>query len=74
MGSMSDLEPSRSRLPRRAREERAYRLVLATGVFGAIAVIGFILAIAGVIGSGIPLIAAVLAVICGLVFMRSVRR
>lgn len=61
-------------MPRRAREERAYRLVLATGGFGAIAVIGFILAIAGVIGAGIPLVAAVLSVVCGLLFMRSVRR
>jgi fatty acid desaturase len=74
MTPMSELEPSRSRVPRRVREERAYRLVLATGAFGAIAVIGFILAIAGVIGSGIPLIAAVLAVVCGLLLMRSVRR
>jgi hypothetical protein len=71
---MSELEPSRSRMPRRAREERAYRLVLASGAFGAIAVIGFILALAGVIGAGIPLISAVLSVVCGLLFMRSVRR
>jgi CHASE2 domain-containing sensor protein len=74
MGAMSDLEPSRSRMPRRAREERAYRLVLATGGFGAIAVIGFILALAGVIGAWIPLISAVLSVVCGLLFMRSVQR
>ena len=71
---MSELEPSRSRLPRRAREDRAYKLVLATGAFGAIAVIGFILALADVIGAGIPLIAAVLSVVCGLLFMRAVRR
>jgi hypothetical protein len=71
---MSELEPSRSRLPRRAREERAFRLVLASGAFGVIALVGFILAIAGVIGAGIPLIAAVLSVVCGLLFMRAVRR
>jgi hypothetical protein len=71
---MSELEPSRSRVPRRAREERAFRLVLAAGAFGAIALIGFILAIAGVIGAGIPLISAVLSVVCGLLFMRTVRR
>jgi hypothetical protein len=71
---MSELEPKRSRLPRRAREERAYRLVLATAGFGAVAVIGFILAIADVIGAGIPLIAAVLSVVCGLLFTRAVRR
>jgi fatty acid desaturase len=74
MGGMSGLEPSRSRLPRRVREERAYRLALATGGLGLVAVVGFILAIADVIGGGIPLLAAVLAVICGLFFLRTVRR
>jgi hypothetical protein len=71
---MSDLEPSRSRLPRRAREERAYRFLLGSGAFGVIALVGFILAIAGVIGAGIPLIAAVLSVVCGFLFQRTVRR
>jgi fatty acid desaturase len=71
---MGDLEPSRSRLPRRVREERAYRLVLATGAFGLIAVVGFVLAILDVIGGGIPLLAAVAVVICGLFLMRTVRR
>jgi hypothetical protein len=69
---MSELEPSGSRLPRRAREQRAYRLVLATGTLSVVAVVGFILAIVGVIGIGIPLLAAVLAVVCGLLFRRTV--
>jgi hypothetical protein len=71
---MSELEPSGPRVPRRVREERAYRLVLATAGFGAVAVIGIVLAIAGVIGAAIPLIAAVIAVVCGVLFMRAVRR
>jgi hypothetical protein len=71
---MSELEPSRSRLPRRTREERAYRLVIATGALGVVAVVGLILAIAGVIGVGIPFLAAVLAVVCGLLFRRAVGR
>jgi hypothetical protein len=71
---MSGLEPSRSRLPRRVREERAYRLALATGAFGLIAVAGFVLAVLDVIGGGLPLLAAVVAVVCGLFFMRTVRR
>ena len=74
MQAMSELEPSRSRVPRRVREERAYRLVLATAGFGAVAVIGIVLAIAGVISAGIPLIAAVIAAVCGVLFMRTVRR
>ena len=70
---MSDLERSGSRLPRSTRERRAYRLVVAAGAFGAIAVVGFVLAIAGVIGLGIPFLAAVLAVISGWLFRRTVR-
>jgi len=69
---MSDLERSGSRLPRRTREQRAYRLVVAGGVAAAVAVVGFVLAIAGVLGWGIPFIAAVIAVVCGLLFRRAV--
>ena len=71
---MSDLERSRPRVPRKSREERAYRLVVAGGVLGTVAVVGFVLAIAGVIGLGIPFIAAVLAVACVLLFRSTVRR
>ena len=70
---MSDLERSGSRLPRRTREERAYRLVVAGGTLGAVAAVGLVLAVIGVIGWGIPLLAAVLAAICGLLFRRAVR-
>jgi hypothetical protein len=71
---MSQLEPrSGSRPSRRRREERAYRLVLATGAFGAIAVVGFVLAIVNVIGWSIPVLAVVFAVICVLLFRRTVR-
>jgi hypothetical protein len=69
---MSDLERSPSRVPRSQREARAYRLVLAGGTLGAVAVVGFVLAIAGVIGLGIPFIAAVLAVVCALLFRRTI--
>jgi hypothetical protein len=70
---MSELEPRGSRLPRSTRERRAYRLVVATGVFGAFAVVGFVLAIAGVIGLGTPFLAAVLAVVSAWLFRRTVR-
>jgi fatty acid desaturase len=69
---MSELEPSRSRLPRRSREERAYRLVVASGVFGAVAVVGLVLAVLGVVGGWLPFVAAVIAAICGLMFRRTV--
>jgi CHASE2 domain-containing sensor protein len=71
---MSSLEPrGGSRPPRRRREERAYRLVLATGALSAIAVIGVVLAAIGVIGWSIPVIAAILAVVCVILFRRAVR-
>jgi putative flippase GtrA len=71
---MSGLEPSRSRLPRRQREDRAYKLVLATGGFGVLAAVGILLAIAGVLGWGLPLLAAAIAIVCGLMFRRTVSR
>jgi zinc transporter ZupT len=71
---MSDLERrSGSRPPRRQREQRAYNLVLATGGLGVVAVVGAVLAIAGVIGWSVPILAAILAVIAGVLFRRSVR-
>ena len=69
---MSDLQRSPSHLPRRKRQQRAYRLVLAGGTLGVIAVVGIVLAIAGVIGGGIPLLAAILAVVCLVLFRRTV--
>jgi putative flippase GtrA len=59
-------------MSRSAREQRAYRLVVVGGVAAAVAVVGFLLAIIGTIGAGIPLIAAAVAAICGLVFRSTV--
>ena len=63
-----------SELSRTSRERRAYRLVVATSTFGLIGVVGFVLAIAGAIGWGIPFLSLVLAAICGLLFRGIVRR
>ena len=71
---MSSLEPRRSRTPRRAREKRAYQLVLVGGTAAVVAVVTLILAVVGVIGAGLPLLAAAVAVVCGLLFRRSVSR
>src|SRR3954469_24240716 len=71
---MSGLEPSRPRTPRRTREQRAYRLVMTGGAFGVVAVVGLVLAIAGVLGWGIPLIAAVVAIVCFMLFRRAFGR
>jgi hypothetical protein len=70
MWGMSDLEPRGDRrLTRREREDRAYKLVLATGALGAVAV-GAILAVLDIIGGSLPLLAAILAVICFVMLRR----
>jgi hypothetical protein len=69
---MTDLSPRPNRSPRRTREDRAYKLVLAGGAAAAIAVVTFVLAIVGIIGFGIPVLAAVVAVLCGWLFRRTV--
>jgi len=69
------LTPSSGGPPsRRSRERRAYQLVLVGGTAGVIAVVGFILAAVGVLGFGIPFIAAIVALVCGLIFRRTVSR
>ena len=70
---MSDLERrSGSRPSRRQREQRAYNLVLAAGGLGVVFIVGAVLAIVGVIGWSIPILAAILAVIAGVLFRRTV--
>jgi hypothetical protein len=75
MRSMADLERRPpSGLSRRQREQRAYQLVLATGGLAVIAVVGIVLAIANVISGTIPVLAAILAVVCGLLLRRTLSR
>ena len=69
---MSDLQRRPSYTPRRTREQRAYRLVVVGGAAGAVAVVGLVLAIAGVIGFGIPVIAAIVAAVAALWFRSTV--
>jgi hypothetical protein len=71
---MSDLARRPDRTPRSVRERRAYQLAMVGGGAGLVGVVGFVLAVVGVIGFGIPLIAIAVAVICGLLFRRTVSR
>jgi len=69
---MANIERSRgSRLSRAQRTDRAYKLTVATGGLAVAAVVGVALAIAGVIGWGLPLLAIVLAVVLGLWLRRT---
>jgi hypothetical protein len=71
---MSDLDRrSGSGMSRRRREQRAYNLVIAGGVFGAIFVVTGLLALLTSFGWGIPILAAILAVLCVVMFRRTVR-
>ena len=72
MPRVSDLERRGSHTPRRVREQRAYRLAVVGGVAGTVGVVGLALAIFGVVGAGIPLLALVIAAICGFLFRRTV--
>ena len=72
---MNDLTPSSGgRVSRRTREQRAYRLLMIGGGAGVIAVVSFVLAIAGVIGYALFLVTAIVAVVCILLFRRAVSR
>jgi len=73
MGNLSP-RPGRSPSGRRKAEQRAYSLVLVGGTAAVVAVVGTLLAIFGVIGGGIPLIAAIVAVISILLFRTTVGR
>jgi hypothetical protein len=57
---------------RRGREKRAYQLAVGGGVAGAVAVIGGLLALFGVLGWGLPVFAALIAVVCYFLFRRTV--
>jgi putative flippase GtrA len=71
---MSELSNRPKYTPRRTREQRAFRLVQVGGVAGGVAVVGFVLALIGVIGFGIPLLAAIVAVVCAVLFRGVVGR
>jgi hypothetical protein len=71
---MSDLERrSGSRPTRRKREQRAYNLVVAGGFFSLVFVVTAVLALFTSFGWGIPIVAAILAVLCSILFRRTVR-
>jgi hypothetical protein len=72
--AVSELDRRGSYTPRRAREQRAYRLAVVGGVAGLAGVVGLALAVFGVIGAGLPILALVVAAICGLLFRRAVSR
>jgi hypothetical protein len=69
---MADLQKRGSYTPRRAREQRAYRLAVGGSVAGGVGVVSLVLAIAGVIGATLPIIALIVAALCAWGFTRAV--
>lgn len=70
---MSDIQRRSSNRPtRRQREQRAYQLVLGSGVLAAITVVLVVLTVVGVVGAGLPILTAILAVVAYLLFRRTV--
>jgi hypothetical protein len=68
---VSNLDRRSGYTPRRVREQRAYRMVLAGGVAGGVGVVTLVLAIAGLVSGTWPVIAFIVAAICIFGFLRS---
>lgn len=69
---MADLDRRGSYVPRRTREARAQRLAVAGGGLAVLGVLGLILSVVGIGGVGLPILALILAAVCGLLFRRTV--
>jgi len=68
---MSNLDRRRGYTPRRAREQRAYRLALAGGTTGVLGGIGLVLAVVGVVGAFWPIVLLIIAAVCAFGFLRT---
>jgi putative flippase GtrA len=70
---MSDLVPGGGRPPsRRERERRAYQLAVVGGTAAVIAVVGFVLALLTSFPGSVAVLAAIVAVVCAVMFRRAV--
>jgi hypothetical protein len=68
---MGNLDRRRGYTPRRAREQRAYRLAVTGAGTGALGVIGVVLSIVGVISAFWPIVLLIVAALCAFGFMRT---
>lgn len=69
---MSNVAKRPTRTPRGVREKRANQLVLVGGIAGIVAVVGFLLALFTAFSWGIVFLAAIVALVCGLLFRRMI--
>jgi CHASE2 domain-containing sensor protein len=68
---MADIQKRGGYTPRRQREQRAYRLVVAGSATGVIGVVGLVLAIAGVWSAFWPILLIIISVLCVVGFRRA---
>ena len=68
---MSNLDRRGGYTPRRVREQRAYRLIVTGSAAGVVGVVSLVLAVAGVIGATLPILAFIIAAICVFGFLRT---
>jgi hypothetical protein len=67
---MADISKRPNRTPRRVREKRAYQLILVGSIASAVAFVGFLLAAFTSFSLGIPFLAAIVAIVCVVLFRR----
>ncbi len=65
---MAGLQKRGSYTPRRAREQRAYRLAQVGGGAAVVGVAGVVLSVAGIVGAWVPILAFIVAIICVFMF------
>jgi hypothetical protein len=70
---MANIEKRGGYTPRRVREQRAYRLVLAGGASGVAGVVALVLAVAGTISAIWPILLLIVAGLCVVGFRNSTR-
>jgi hypothetical protein len=68
---MSNLDRRGGYTPRRAREQRAYRLAVVGAGAGGLGVIGLVLSVVGVVSAGWPIVLLIIAALCAFGFMRA---
>ena len=69
---MNSLRKRDKYVPRRKRERRALRLIATGTIASLIAIVGLVLAIAGVISAALPILALVVVGVCVYLFRRTV--
>jgi hypothetical protein len=69
---MNGLQKQGNHMPRRKRERRALRLIATGSIASVVAIVGLVLAIAGVVSAALPILALAGVVVCVYLFRRTV--